>query len=154
MTFLLAAAALAAAQPPAAPTQAADEAQLRRIKTEIWPGYYRNQDVEGLSGFLAGPFLNVAPDGSQVTRAGEIAWLRANRWEARNFSYSVDRIAWLDPDLVLIVGRGASDRADEAGRPCRHNYVSSNLLRRAPGTVLGWQALSSHVSGVSCVPRN
>ena len=153
MTFLLAIAALAAVQAPAAQgARAADEAQLTRIKTETWPGFYRSQDADGLAAFLAEGFVNVAPDGAIASRAEELAGVRASRWEPRNFRYTIERIAWLDPDLVLIVGRGASDRTED-GRACRHSYVSSNLLRRAPGTPLGWRALSSHVSGVSCVPR-
>jgi hypothetical protein len=128
-----------------------DEAELTRIKTEVWPGFYRRQDAAGLASFLAPTFVNIAPDGSVTERASEIAWVRENSWNPKNFRYTVKRFAWINDDLVVVIGRGESDRADDAGKPCRHSYTSSNLLRRAAGAPHGWQALSSHVSGDQCV---
>ena len=152
------AAVVAAASAPGGPAQSRsadrghDEASLTRIKTETWPGFYRRQDADGLAGFLAPPFVNIAPDGTVTPRSEELAAVRANPWNPRNFQYVVDRIVWLTPDLALVVGRGASDRSGEDGRPCRHSYASSNLLVRAADAPLGWRALSSHVSGATCVP--
>lgn len=132
--------------------RASDELALRRIKTRLWPDLYRHQDVDGLAGLLAEGFINIAPDGAVTTRGEELAWVRDNAWDPEGFAYTVDRIVWQGDDSVLVVGRGESIRSDAQGQPCRHGYVSSNLLRRAPGAALGWQALSSHVSGVQCQP--
>lgn len=132
--------------------RAGDERALRRLKTRLWPDLYRRQDVDGLAGLLAEGFVNIAPDGAITTRGEELAWVRDNTWDPEGFAYTVDRIVWQSDDLVLVVGRGESLRSDPQGQPCRHGYVSSNLLRRAPGSALGWQALSSHVSGVHCQP--
>jgi hypothetical protein len=143
--------ALAVLAPAAAADRKADEAAIHRIKTEAWPAFYRNQDTAGLGAFLADEFVNIAPDGAITPKAEELAWVKANTWSPANFRYTVTRIAWLSPDLALVIGEGASDRKDEAGKPCRHRYASSNLLRRAPNAPLGWQALSSHVSGETCV---
>lgn len=128
----------------------ADEAAIREIKATHWPNFYRNQDTAGLGAFLAPEFVNIAPDGAVTPRAEELAWVRNNAWGPANFRYTVTRIDWFGSDLALVTGKGASDRTNGEGKPCQHSYVSSNLLRRAPGTALGWQALSSHVSGDAC----
>lgn len=150
----LAAAALLAACTPAAestaPDRAGDEAHLRQVKQEAWPGFYRAQDVEGLGAFLAEDFANIAPDGSVTERQAELDWVAANEWNPDNFRYEVKHFHWLDSDNVLVVGEGSSDRTDDGGRPCRHLYASSNLLTRAPDAPLGWQARYSHVSGDRC----
>ena len=127
-----------------------DEAQLKHIKTEVWPGFYRRQDAAGLGAFLAPTFVNIAPDGAVTERAAELDGVRQFPWNPKNFRYTIQRFAWLSDDLVVIIGRGESDRTDDSGKPCRHSYASSNLLRRTAGAPLGWQALSSHVSGDQC----
>lgn len=142
----------ASASAESASDRAADEAALTTIKTEIWPGYYRGQDADGLDKFLGETFVNIGPDGSISTRADEIEGVRAAPWNPSNFRYEIGRIVWLNDDLVIIVGRGESDRTDETGAPCRHSYASSNLLERAPQAPNGWRALSSHVSGDKCDP--
>ncbi len=150
--LLLCATLIAAPDAFAQSGRAADEAALTRIKTEIWPGYYRGQDAEGLGKFLAGAFVNIGPDGSVSTRDAEIDWVRENAWSPANFRYTINKFVWLNDDLVIIVGRGESDRTNEDGAPCRHSYASSNLLERAPQSPNGWRALSSHVSGDQCDP--
>ncbi|HSN73273.1 MAG TPA: nuclear transport factor 2 family protein [Steroidobacteraceae bacterium] len=129
-----------------------DEAALHKLKTEIWPGFYRNQDAEGLDGLLDPAFVNIAPDGQLTTKPEELDGVRTHPWNPKNFRYTVENFVWLDDDQVIVVGRGESDREDPDGKPCRHGYVSSNLLRRAEDSPLGWRALSSHVSGVGCTP--
>ena len=131
-------------------TRTADEAQLREIKTQTWPDFYRNQDVEGLSAYLAPGFVNISPDGTVTTREEEIAGVAAEAWNPTNFRYLVDRIDWFGPDLALVIGRGLSDRTDDGGQPCSHSYASTNLIRRTPTSPTGWRALASHVSGLTC----
>jgi hypothetical protein len=152
--LVLVAAMLAAGLPArAAPERERDEAQLRHIKTEVWPSFYRKQDAKGLESFLAPAFVNIAPDGGITTRAEELEGVRQYPWNPKNFRYTIGQFVWLSGDLVIIVGRGESDRSSDDGKPCRHGYASSNLLTRAPNAPLGWQALSSHVSGDACVPQ-
>ncbi len=148
--FCLVTFVLALAMPVAASTpRAADEAKLTQIKTEVWPGFYRRQDVKGLDGFLAGAFVNIGPDGGITPKAQELEAVRAQSWNPKNFRYTITRFVWLSDNLVIVVGRGESERTDKDGKPCRHGYVSSNLLERT-ASPLGWRALSSHVSGVAC----
>jgi hypothetical protein len=144
--------ALSGAAFAAPPDRSADEAALKRIKTEVWPNFYRRQDAKGLDAFLDPAFVNIAPDGQLTTKAEELEGVRAEPWNPKNFRYTIKNFVWLNDDLVVVVGRGESDRTDGAGKPCRHGYASSNLLKRAPGAALGWRALSSHVSGDACTP--
>ncbi|WP_428408831.1 nuclear transport factor 2 family protein [Hyphococcus sp.] len=139
-----------AARAETAPDRTADEAALTTIKTDIWPGYYRNQDAEGLAAFLDPAFVNIGPDGAVSTRADELEGVKAEPWNPSNFRYEVGNFVWLRDDLVIVVGQGSSDRRNEEGQPCRHSYTSSNLLERAADAPNGWRALSSHVSGVKC----
>ena len=129
-----------------------DEAVLRELKTGIWPGFYRNQDATGLDLLLDPAFVNIAPDGSITTKAGELEGVRTYPWNPQNFRYTIEHFIWLNDDQVIVVGRGQSDRSDGDGKPCRHGYTSSNLMRRAADSPLGWRALSSHVSGIGCTP--
>lgn len=134
-----------------ATSRAADEAKLTQIKTDTWPGFYRRQDVNGLDAFLADVFVNIGPNGEITPKATELEGVRTSPWNPKNFRYTITRIVWLNDDLVVVIGRGESDRTDADGKPCRHGYASSNLLERA-ASPLGWRALSSHVSGVVCTP--
>ena len=144
--------AVIAAAPAAASDRAEDEAALTLIKTQTWPGFYRGQDADGLGAFLDPAFVNIGPDGSVSTRADELTWVRSTPWNPANFRYEVERFVWLKDDLVIVIGKGLSERQDDNGEACEHSYTSSNLLERAPGTANGWRALSSHVSGLSCDP--
>lgn len=146
---------LACLDPSGAPMpaqRAADEAALRHIKTEIWPAYYAEQDVDGLAEFLAAGFVTFSPDGAATTRADALASVAAEPWTPAEFVYTVERIDWHGPDLVEVSGTGDSLREDADGRACRHRYFSSNRLIRDEAARHGWRALSSHVSGVRCEP--
>jgi hypothetical protein len=136
----------------APPDRSADETTLIRIKTEVWPNFYLRQEAKDLDAFLDPAFVNIAPDGQLTTKAEELEGVRAKPWNPKNFRYTIKNFVWLSDDLVIVVGRGESDRTDGAGKPCRHGYASSNLLKRAPDSALGWRALSSHVSGDACTP--
>lgn len=156
VAFAIAGLTLNAATPAAASdtasNRAADEAALTQIKTQAWPGFYRGQDADGLGAFLDLAFVNIGPDGSVSTRADELAGVRSSPWNPTNFRYEAERFVWLKDDLVIVVGKGLSERKDETGEACEHSYTSSNLLERAPETPTGWRALSSHVSGIGCAP--
>ncbi len=147
---LLCAAPLCIANVSAPTGTAEDEARLKEIKTTVWPAFYRSQNVDGLSHFLAPTFVNISPDGNASTREAELKGVTENAWNPVNFRYIVKRIDWHGANLVTVTGHGMSERTDDKGKPCLHSYTSSNLLKRAPGSEHGWQALSSHVSGIRC----
>ena len=130
----------------------ADEAALSEIKTTDWPNFYRQQDVEGLDAYLDENFVLITPDGSHSLKQDELRGVAAEPWNPTNFEYTIIRFDWFSEDLVQVTGRGTSLRADENGEPCQHSYVSTNLVQRAQHTDLGWQALASHVSGLTCDP--
>ncbi|WDI31468.1 DUF4440 domain-containing protein [Hyphococcus flavus] len=132
------------------PDRAADETALTTIKLETWPGFYRTQNVEGLGAFLDPAFVIIGPDGELTTKTQALDGVRAAPWTPSNFRYEIGSFVWLNDDLVIVVGKGNSDREDAAGRPCAHSYTSSNLLERASDAPEGWRALSSHVSNVQC----
>ncbi|WP_425409173.1 nuclear transport factor 2 family protein [Hyphococcus sp.] len=132
------------------PDRKADEAALSTIKLETWPEFFRTQDADGLGAFLDPAFVIIGPDGALTTRSETLDGVRAAPWTPSNFRYEIGSFAWLNDNLVIIVGKGNSDREDDEGRPCAHSYTSSNLLERAPDTPTGWRALSSHVSNVQC----
>ncbi|WP_164116411.1 DUF4440 domain-containing protein [Sphingorhabdus sp. Alg239-R122] len=147
---LLCAAPLCTANSGTVAATAQDEARLKEIKTTVWPAFYRSQDVDGLGRFLAPTFINISPDGNASTREAELKGVAENTWDPVNFRYVVKRIDWHGANLVTVTGRGISERTGDNGKPCLHSYTSSNLLKRAPDTQYGWQALSSHVSGIRC----
>lgn len=143
------AATLALASPALAapPDRASDEAELRRMKLELWPGFYRRQDADGLAAFLSDDFVAQQPDGVLERKADAVAWVRANPWTnaQRDFRYRIDAVAFYSDDLANIYGVGSFADADCAGG--RRAYSSANLFRREAG---GWRALFSHTSATAC----
>jgi hypothetical protein len=61
-----------------ATSRATDEAKLTQIKTDIWPGFYRRQDVNGLDAFLADVFVNIGPNGEITPKATELEGVRTS----------------------------------------------------------------------------
>ena len=140
MKRLIVAFALLMAAPAAYAAPCADEAALRDLKTRIWPGYYRNQDVEGLSRFLDDDFRVIDSEGVAETKPQVLAWVRTTPWQPSNFRYDVQTVVCPADDVAIIAGQGSFDT--EAGRQV---YTSSNVLVRKDGR---WRAVLSHVSGV------
>lgn len=142
--------ALFAAQPLAAQSCGDQEAELRTIKLERWPGYYRSQDVDGLRRFLADDFVSIDGRGRTATKAEELQWLAANPWQPSDFEYRITSITCPAPDLAIIIGEGRSIRSRNGARE-RHIYVSSNIFIRGAD---GWKAALSHISGERTEPAD
>lgn len=135
---------IAAAAPwPAAASCGAQEAVLRQIKLEAWPGYYRRQDAAGLGDFLHEGFRVIGGDGSVTSRAEELAWVAKSSWSPQRFVYTITSISCPQADTALVVGEGRFE-ADKDGARYEHRYVSSNVLVLVGGR---WRAALSHLSG-------
>jgi ketosteroid isomerase-like protein len=125
-------------------SRAADIETLRQIKLEQWPGYYREQDWQGLQDFLTEDFVLVAPDGSAENREQTVEWVRDNPWgnADANFEYTIRRIDFYSDDVANIHGTGRFD-----GEDCRMAYESANILVRKNGE---WKAAFSQTSAPRC----
>ncbi len=121
----------------------AHESELRSIKLERWPGFYRDQDVTGLSNFLDDSFMVIDSSGTATPKADELLWLAANPWSPSDFVYQITSISCPTPEMAVIVGEGRSTRPDGARR-ISNRYISSNVLVRSE---TGWRAVLSHISG-------
>ena len=126
----------------------AEESVLREIKLKAWPSYYRNQDVTGLGAFLLEDFRVIGVDGAVSSRAETLEWLAKNRWDPKDFSYSISSITCPNSTTAIIVGEGRSKRKQH-DTWFEHRYVSSNVLVQMKGR---WRAALSHISGERSVP--
>lgn len=127
-----------------------DVAILTEKKVAIWPKLYAERDADGLDRFLADGFKVLEPDGTVRTKDEEIAWLRDTPPddEASDFLFTIVEIVFAD-DVAVVYGHGDSTRSTNDGRPCHHNYWSSNTFVRDDDD---WKPVFSHVSGVTCTP--
>ena len=123
----LASAALAAAD---------DEAELRHIKTVLWPQAYREQDVALPDRLLDDSFQLIDAEGNLSTKQGELDYLAGNRWDPGEFEYRIERLDVYDNGVAIVAGEGVATN---------YSYRSSNVLIKRDGR---WRAVSSHVSGV------
>ena len=123
-----------------------DEAELREAKTRTWFAIYARGDADALDGFLLDGFEVIGADGSVSPKAAEVAWLRANRWNATGFRYVVTNVRFVGDDVAIVRGEGGAPRSNAAG-PCAMRYVSSNLFRKVDGR---WRPALSHISGQRC----
>lgn len=121
-----------------------DAAELRRIKTEVWPRLYREQDVAGLDQLLAREFQMIDAEGAVSMKADELAWARDNRPGYERFRFEIDRLDVFENGTAVVSGRGIVEGRDAEGRATTTTYASSNVLIKRDGR---WQAVASHVSG-------
>lgn len=143
----------------AAPTVAAadgsnrldDIAVLTEKKVSVWPRLYAERDAAGLDAFLADGFKILEPGGTVRTKAEELAWLEETPPDAEqsDFLFTIDEIVFAADNIAIVYGHGDSTRATDDGRPCHHNYWSSNTFIKTDGA---WKPVFSHVSGVTCTP--
>lgn len=127
-------------------------ATLTEIKIDVWPGYYKNQDADGLAAFLSKDFVFITDDGTRSNYEQEVDWVRNNPWsgsENDDFVYRIEGIVLQSNTVAIVYGEGTSTRTLDDGEPCHHSYWSSNTLRIEDGR---WKPTFSHVSGVKCDP--
>ena len=123
--------------------QSADEAFIRKFKTEDWPRAYRTQDTALLDRMLADSFVVVDDQGGWSTKAQEIADLKRTPWKNDGFTFTIRRLDIYGGDTAIVSGEGLVRYEGEKPRQVR--YQSSNVLVKQDGT---WRAVASHVSGV------
>lgn len=128
-----------------------DVAALTEMKVTVWPRLYAERDADGLDEFLADGFKVLEPDGSVRTRYEEVAWLRETppAKEPSDFIFTIEEIVFATDSVAVVYGHGDSTRETDDGRPCHHNYWSSNTFIKQDGV---WKPVFSHVSGVACTP--
>ena len=117
-------------------TAAADDyAELRHLKTTLWPTAYRTQDVELLDRLLHDSFQMIDAEGNRSTKAKELEFVAKNAWDPGGFEYQIERLEIYDGSLAIIDGTGVASQ---------YTYKSSNVLIKEDGV---WKAIASHVSG-------
>ena len=128
-----------------------DVADLTDKKVYVWPKLYADRDADGLDEFLADDFKVLESGGAVRTKAEEMQWLRETPadTEQSDFIFTIEEILFPTKDLAIVYGHGDSTRETDEGRPCHHNYWSSNTFVRQDGV---WKPVFSHVSGVTCDP--
>lgn len=125
-------------------------AAVIHAKTIEWFGYYAENDADGLAEFLSDDFVLIGADGSVSTKDDEVTFLREVGWAAPvDFEYHVDGVIFPSAAVAIVYGHATSTRMTGDAQPCQHSYASSNVLK-ANGDE--WRPVSSHVSGVQCVP--
>ena len=88
----------------AALADADDEAELRHIKTVLWPQAYREQDAALLDRLLDDSFQLIDAEGNLSTKQGELEYIAGNRWDPGEFEY---RIELLDSRLNACADQAA-----------------------------------------------
>ena len=128
-----------------------DVTVLTEKKVFVWPRLYAERDAAGLEEFLADGFKVLEPGGSVRTKAEEVAWLQDTPPDETesDFIFTIEEIIFAADNTAIVYGHGDSTRETEDGRPCHHNYWSSNTFIRPEGV---WKPIFSHVSGVTCTP--
>ncbi len=128
-----------------------DIAVLTEKKVFVWPKLYAERDADGLAEFLADEFKVLEPDGTVRTKKDEIAWLRKTPKDEgkSDFLFTIEEIVFAGDNIAVVYGHGDSTRETEDGRPCHHNYWSSNTFMLKDGV---WKPVFSHISGISCTP--
>lgn len=135
--------------------RADDIAKITEAKLKTWPAIYDVRDADWLDRFLNDDFVFIDDTGAIETKAETLEWMRANPLDETasgqpdDFVYTIKDILFLNPDVAMVYGHGDSTRTTKTGKPCAHNYWSSNILRRVRDE---WKPSFSHVSGVSCKP--
>ncbi len=121
-----------------------DKTELKHMKEVLWPKAYREHDAELLGMILHPTFQMVDSRGNWSSRAKELADLPSYAWPHDDFAYDINRLDIYD-DMAVIAGEGRAHGITDGERYCLR-YQSTNILIKAEDR---WQAVSSHVSGVT-----
>ena len=122
-----------------------DEDVLRELKELHWPLAYAEQDTELLDSILAEEFRMIDAAGNWSDKAGELAWIQANKAEYHSFVFKIKHLEIFDEKTAVIAGTGHITGAPSPEGPLNFTYESSNMLIKRDGR---WQAVFSHVSGI------
>ncbi|MDJ0939000.1 MAG: nuclear transport factor 2 family protein [Woeseiaceae bacterium] len=129
-----------------------DVAMLMEKKVVEWPKLYAERDADGLDRFLSDGFSVLEPDGTVRTKDEEVAWLRETPPDEAqsDFIFTITEIKFAADNIAIVYGHGDSTRETDDGRPCHHNYWSSNTFILEDEV---WKPVFSHISGISCTPK-
>ncbi|MBI4752376.1 MAG: nuclear transport factor 2 family protein [Acidobacteria bacterium] len=83
-----------------------DLAELRHIKTVLWPKAYREQDTALLDRILHDQFQMIDDGGSISTKAEEIAYIRANKPTYQSFHFEIERLEIFEERFAVVAGTG------------------------------------------------
>lgn len=114
-----------------------DEETLRHFKTVLWPTAYRTGDSDLLDRMLHDSFQMIDAGGNRSTKLQELEYVRNEKWDPGEFEYRIERLDVYGDTFAIIDGRGVATD---------YTYMSSNVLVKESGE---WQAIASHVSGVT-----
>ena len=127
--------------------QTADERELRRLKEERWPRAYREGDVALLDSILAKEFRRIDDKGNWSSKQDELDYVAKHRPSYREFRFEIRRLEVFENGTAVVAGRGVIT-GDATNPNAVFEYQSSNVLIKRDAR---WQAISSHVSGVTAV---
>jgi ketosteroid isomerase-like protein len=144
---------LAASLALATAGSAADIAALRNAKLQDWARFYRTNDADGLSRFLADGFVALSDDGSVETKDQAVAWVRANKWANadNDFRYEIRDIVFYGPNTANVYGTGSFNGKGADGAACRMRYTSANIFVRDGAR---WRPAFSHTSKAACAAKD
>jgi len=121
-----------------------DRATLRKLKEELWPKAYREQDTRLLDGILADEFQMVRANGDWSNKVKELEFIKHNKPTYDSFRFEITRLDVLENGTAIVAGTGHVAGNDAEGA-YRMTYQSSNVLIKRRGE---WKAIASHVSGI------
>lgn len=125
-----------------------DRAYLRKLKEELWPKAYFDQDDALLAEILADEFQMVDADGNWSNKERELEHVRNNAPVYDSLTFEIKRLDVFAGHTAVVAGEGVIRGSNEEG-PYEFQYQSSNMLIKRNER---WQAVASHVSGF--MPRD
>ena len=121
-----------------------DRATLRKLKEDLWPRAYREQDTKLLDSILADEFQMVRANGDWSNKAKELEFIKHNKPSYDSFRFEITRLDVFANGTAIVAGTGHVAGTDAEGN-YRMTYQSSNVLIKRGGA---WKAIASHVSGI------
>ena len=121
-----------------------DEATLRKLKTELWPKAYSQQDTALLNEILHDNFQLVDDNGDTYSKMDELEYISNYGPSYTSFVFEILRLETFDNGTAMVSGKGTMKGVDDQGAYIT-TYKSSNTLIKVEGQ---WKAINSHVSGV------
>jgi ketosteroid isomerase-like protein len=133
-----------------AQTDTNDDADLRKLKQELWPKAYQTQDVALLDKILSSDFQMIDANGNVFQKKDELDYVKRNKPNYDSYKFHVERLQIFEKNTAIVSGTGMTQGSDEHG-PYITTYRSSDLLVKSGNS---WKAVSSHVSGLNKIHVN